>query len=124
MNHSERLNHQGNDEVCSTSNAIETDFSMGSNSMESSLVRNFVDNNHTIVATSSARSDNSLLFLPDFTEHPKPVVKRHKNKPVTVESDIEEPIPPSEDEITFFHDFVAGGVAGCASVVVGHPFDT
>jgi hypothetical protein len=32
--------------------------------------------------------------------------------------------PSAEDEVTFFHDFVAGGVAGSASVVVGHPFDT
>lgn len=30
----------------------------------------------------------------------------------------------TEDEVTFFHDFVAGGVAGSASVIVGHPFDT
>ena len=30
----------------------------------------------------------------------------------------------SEDEVTAFHDFIAGGVAGSASVVVGHPFDT
>ena len=30
----------------------------------------------------------------------------------------------SEEEVSFWHDFVAGGVAGSASVVVGHPFDT
>ena len=30
----------------------------------------------------------------------------------------------TEEEVTFFHDFIAGGVAGSASVVVGHPFDT
>lgn len=30
----------------------------------------------------------------------------------------------AEDGVSFFHDFVAGGVAGSASVVVGHPFDT
>ena len=29
-----------------------------------------------------------------------------------------------EDDVTFFHDFVAGGIAGSASVLVGHPFDT
>lgn len=29
-----------------------------------------------------------------------------------------------EQEVSFFHDFVAGGVAGSASVVVGHPMDT
>ena len=30
----------------------------------------------------------------------------------------------SEEEVSFWQDFVAGGVAGSASVVVGHPFDT
>lgn len=30
----------------------------------------------------------------------------------------------AEEDVSFFHDFVAGGVAGSASVVVGHPFDT
>jgi len=30
----------------------------------------------------------------------------------------------TEEGVSFFHDFVAGGVAGSASVVVGHPFDT
>jgi hypothetical protein len=29
-----------------------------------------------------------------------------------------------EDDVTFFHDFIAGGIAGSASVAVGHPFDT
>jgi hypothetical protein len=28
------------------------------------------------------------------------------------------------EEVTFFHDFIAGGVAGSISVIVGHPFDT
>ena len=27
-------------------------------------------------------------------------------------------------EVTALHDFIAGGVAGSASVIVGHPFDT
>jgi len=30
----------------------------------------------------------------------------------------------TEDEVTAFHDFIAGGIAGSASVIVGHPFDT
>mmetsp|Transcript_37920 Transcript_37920/g.91946 ORF Transcript_37920/g.91946 Transcript_37920/m.91946 type:complete len:334 (-) Transcript_37920:283-1284(-) len=30
----------------------------------------------------------------------------------------------TDEGVSFFHDFVAGGVAGSASVVVGHPFDT
>ncbi len=29
-----------------------------------------------------------------------------------------------EQEVSFFHDFIAGGVAGSASIVVGHPMDT
>ena len=29
-----------------------------------------------------------------------------------------------EQEVSFFHDFIAGGVAGSASVIVGHPMDT
>lgn len=29
-----------------------------------------------------------------------------------------------EQDVSFFHDFIAGGVAGCASVVVGHPLDS
>jgi solute carrier family 25 carnitine/acylcarnitine transporter 20/29 len=29
-----------------------------------------------------------------------------------------------ETQVTAFHDLIAGGVAGSASVVVGHPFDT
>lgn len=30
----------------------------------------------------------------------------------------------NEQDISFFHDFIAGGVAGSASVVIGHPMDT
>ena len=70
-------------------------------------------------------------FLPDYTEHPKPKRRPRKQK-TGGGADQAPPPPPSvegppeemEDEITFFHDFVAGGVAGCASVIVGHPFDT
>ena len=29
-----------------------------------------------------------------------------------------------EEDVTFLQDFIAGGIAGSASVVVGHPFDT
>ena len=29
-----------------------------------------------------------------------------------------------DDEVTALHDFIAGGLAGSASVIVGHPFDT
>ena len=30
----------------------------------------------------------------------------------------------SEDDVTALQDFIAGGIAGSASVIVGHPFDT
>jgi len=79
---------------------------------------------------STAAVSSSLSFLPDFTEHPKP--KKKKPRKVATEQE-EKPAArrlPAEDgdegseDITFFHDFVAGGVAGSASVVVGHPFDT
>jgi len=30
----------------------------------------------------------------------------------------------TDEDVSFFHDFIAGGVAGSLSVVVGHPFDT
>lgn len=95
---------------------------------------------------SSLRNVTNVQFLPDFTEHPKPVIVRpggkdqhhHHHHPPCQE-------PPNqtnngddndnsnnnstdkqgkEQEITFFHDFIAGGVAGSASVIVGHPFDT
>jgi solute carrier family 25 (mitochondrial carnitine/acylcarnitine transporter), member 20/29 len=79
--------------------------------------------------SSSSSSTTTMLFLPDFTEHPKP----KKKKPITP-SPPEPPIPPpiddnnsnnnDEQEITFLYDFIAGGVAGSASVIVGHPFDT
>ena len=41
----------------------------------------------------------------------------HRPAPTEVET-------TAEEGVSFFHDFVAGGVAGSASVVVGHPFDT
>lgn len=45
--------------------------------------------------------------------------RRHKTNGIAIE-DEESP----EEGVSFLHDFVAGGVAGSASVVVGHPFDT
>jgi hypothetical protein len=44
----------------------------------------------------------------------------HK-EPRKIREEIE---PTTEEDVSFFHDFLAGGVAGSASVVVGHPFDT
>jgi solute carrier family 25 carnitine/acylcarnitine transporter 20/29 len=75
-----------------------------------------------------------MSFLPDFTEHPKP--KRQKTK-VVRPSQQPQPLqlnPPAdggeedegegEVEVTFLQDLVAGGMAGSASVIVGHPLDT
>jgi hypothetical protein len=56
--------------------------------------------------------DNGALL------HDLSIVMEHKQ-----EIGHKEPVN-TEEEVTFFHDFVAGGVAGSASVVVGHPFDT
>jgi solute carrier family 25 carnitine/acylcarnitine transporter 20/29 len=36
----------------------------------------------------------------------------------------EDPEAVDEQDVSFFHDFIAGGVAGSASVIVGHPLDT
>jgi Mitochondrial carrier protein len=79
------------------------------------------------------------FFVPDFTEHPKP--HKPKHPPGASPTPSSTPVPPTVeqssssrfqqednendvDDITFFHDFIAGGAAGSASVVVGHPFDT
>jgi solute carrier family 25 carnitine/acylcarnitine transporter 20/29 len=79
---------------------------------------------------SSSPPPITLGFLPDFTEHPKP--KRQK----TVVVDPPKPKLPlsgadgsaddqdEEGEVTFLQDFMAGGMAGSASVIVGHPLDT
>lgn len=39
-------------------------------------------------------------------------------------TDTYEGSPSRESETSTFHDLIAGGVAGSASVIVGHPFDT
>lgn len=84
----------------------------------STWFRCLVDSNRTMVPSKAATTMDIYNFLPDFTEHPKPI---RRKKPI-IES--EDPVPPEEDELSFLHDFIAGGVAGSASVVVGHPFDT
>lgn len=45
------------------------------------------------------------------------VLKKHMESQLQVEVD-------EEIEVTTLHDLIAGGIAGSASVVVGHPFDT
>uniref|UniRef100_A0A7S2MYG6 Mitochondrial carrier protein n=2 Tax=Helicotheca tamesis TaxID=374047 RepID=A0A7S2MYG6_9STRA len=42
---------------------------------------------------------------------------------ISTNENIEE-VEEEEVEITFLEDFIAGGLAGSASVIVGHPFDT
>ena len=69
---------------------------------------------------------STFAFLPDFTEHPKPKKKkpRHVDSGDAAKDDAPLPDDSESDEVVFFHDFIAGGVAGSASVLVGHPFDT
>jgi solute carrier family 25 carnitine/acylcarnitine transporter 20/29 len=69
-----------------------------------------------------------MSFLPDFTEHPKP--KRQKTvvvaepKPSSLQLNPADGSEDDEGEVTFLQDFLAGGMAGSASVIVGHPLDT
>ena len=76
-------------------------------------------NNDLWVSTMNTAMTSGFVFSPEHVEHPKP--KKHKTAKVE-----EEPVSADNDptEVTFFHDFVAGGLAGSASVIVGHPFDT
>jgi len=59
---------------------------------------------------------------PKSFEH---LIMEHKQeigrKAPRIKKDVE---PTPEEDVSFLHDFVAGGVAGSVSVVVGHPFDT
>lgn len=89
-----------------------------------SIVTNMVD---TVTDWIMRKPNTTMCFLPDFTEHPKP--KKHKilpeNPPIsniifTKDDDDDD----HTSDVTFLHDFVAGGAAGSASVIVGHPFDT
>ena len=51
-------------------------------------------------------------------KHVMPDEDRQAAKAVAV------PVEDDDQEVSFFHDFVAGGVAGSASVIVGHPLDS
>ena len=75
-------------------------------------------------ATDCSQVSSALSFVPDFTEHPKP--RAIKSTPPPIDQPIPLPADGGEQEqdVTFFQDFIAGGVAGSASVIVGHPFDT
>lgn len=90
----------------------------------------------TTILSKDERSRGSVAFLPDFTEHPKPKRRKTGQSQTKQSSNLSQSptfdnsnLPDEEqgddvDDITFFHDFVAGGVAGSASVIIGHPFDT
>jgi solute carrier family 25 carnitine/acylcarnitine transporter 20/29 len=89
---------------------------------------------------------SALAFVPEFTEHPKPRRKptaatpeasrtneqNNKNKnnnddPGSNSSSSSSSSSDDDDnetDVTFLQDFVAGGLAGSASVMVGHPLDT
>lgn len=92
-----------------------------------------------IAATSPATADwsfwgnlsSTFAFLPDFTEHGGATIKkRRKTAKKTPEQQTDggsggaDGDDDDDSEVTFLHDFVAGGLAGSASVIVGHPFDT
>jgi hypothetical protein len=67
-----------------------------------------------------SRNSTVCSFLPDFTEHPKP----KRRNPATVQDKLPladdgnnkspPPLSPTfkDEDITFFHDLVSGGVAG------------
>lgn len=80
---------------------------------------NSINYYNTAATTTSTTTTRIRNFLPDFIEHPKPKIIIQKS------SFDNNNIPPEDDDdITFFHDFIAGGVAGSVSVIVGHPLDT
>jgi hypothetical protein len=56
-------------------------------------------------------------------ETSKREVEHHRTVKPRKVAEVKE-ITAVEDEVSFFQDFVAGGIAGSASVIVGHPFDT
>jgi solute carrier family 25 carnitine/acylcarnitine transporter 20/29 len=115
----------GQPDACSTSlsatKAARTSYLSALGAPEDSLNKIFAQRISQLAFSINATTE-SLAFLPDFTEHPKP----KKKKVIVVPSPSESMAEGAEDpdEVTFFHDFVAGGVAGSASVIVGHPFDT
>lgn len=69
---------------------------------------------------------SKFVFLPDYTEHPKPKRRKTILPTETTASDaLKTAEPGSEDaDVTFLQDFIAGGMAGSCSVVIGHPLDT
>ena len=97
------------------------------------LIKNIIlQHNQAIMGDSNQQQRNTTLstlwdikpmtsgfaFSPEHVEHPKP----QRKKTVVADELMSSDNDPTE--VTFFHDFVAGGLAGSASVIVGHPFDT
>jgi solute carrier family 25 carnitine/acylcarnitine transporter 20/29 len=66
--------------------------------------------------------------------HKEPAHHRHNNNNDNIKTTTTTTTTPNtnivsddivdEQDVSFFHDFIAGGVAGSASVIVGHPMDT
>jgi len=65
-------------------------------------------------------------FQPDYTEKHKKTEALRSHSSLQRQSTTPPPDDDDDDddEVTFWDDFCAGGAAGCASVVVGHPLDT
>ena len=57
-------------------------------------------------------------------EHKQEVRHKEPRRIKTADPPVQVVDDEGEEDVSFFHDFIAGGVAGSASVVVGHPFDT
>ncbi|GKY95380.1 hypothetical protein MPSEU_000499600 [Mayamaea pseudoterrestris] len=71
----------------------------------------------------ASASYSNFVFLPDYTEHPKPRRRMPTQTLPPQATSITE--PGSEDaDVTFMQDFIAGGLAGSCSVIIGHPLDT
>ena len=79
----------------------------------------------TVNSNSNSNNDNSNSNNNDNSNNDTNTAPVSSPESIKVSTETTDQ-PPSENtvKITALHDLVAGGVAGSASVVVGHPFDT